>query len=319
VNLGVLYVGSRMAISGQLRVGELIAFNTISSYFLNPVEELLGLQNELQMAKVANSRLNQIILAEPEIEVGTKKMVLRRNSEIYLQHVSFEYKYGQHILEDICLGVRVNEPLAIVGLSGSGKTTIAKLLAGFYKPTEGIVTVDGVNVSKFCRSSVRSNIAYLPQTPYIFSGSVLENILLGRKSDGDPLEVATYAAEVAEIDHDIRQLPDGYNTILSENSGLSGGQLQRISIARMVASDASIIIMDESTSNLDVLTESKVFSNLMGIDGKTLIFIAHRLEIAKKINHIVLIDEGNVIEEGTHDELMSKHGDYYSLWNGIEK
>lgn len=318
VNLLVLYIGGKMAISGQMRVGELIAFNALSAYFLNPIEELLGLQNQLQTAKVANARMNQVLFAKSEVSCGKKTLMLQENSVLRMNNVSFEYKYGQKVVNNLSFSIEVGQPTAIVGLSGSGKTTIAKLLSGFYRPGQGSVTIDECDLSEFSKESRSSNIIYLPQTPYIFSGSILDNILLGTSSAENPEKTASDAAKMAEIDADISKLPDAYDTVLSENSGLSGGQLQRIAIARAIACSASVIIMDESTSNLDILTETRIFNNLMSLHNKTLIFIVHRLEIAKKLDNIILIKQGQVIERGSHKELMDRQGAYYRLWQEMK-
>ncbi len=314
ITLVVLYFGAVMAIKGQISVGQLVAFNALMGYFLGPVQAIINLQNDLQDATVANKRLNQVLLAPAEAK-NQQTVPLRENdlaNQIEFAHVSFEYKYGQPILQDINLKINRHESVAVVGFSGSGKTTLAKLLVNFYQPTTGKILINGQDISTLSQPDLRNYVTYLPQTPYIFSGSVIENIALGLRQTPDMATIIR-AAKLAEIHDDIEKLPDGYLTNLSEDSGLSGGQMQRIAVARAIISDAPIMIFDESTSNLDLLTEKRILNNLMGLKDKTLIFIAHRLEVARKADRIIVMDKGQIIENGTHQELLKDHGDYYQL------
>lgn len=314
IALAILYFGSLMAIKNQITLGQLVAFNSLMGYFLGPIEAIINLQNDLQDAKVANKRLNQVLLAPSETKAENTVTLKDKGSinQIEFSNVSFEYKYGQSILKNINLKVNRNESIAIVGFSGSGKTTLAKLLVNFYKPTTGKVLVNGQDISMVNQKDLRNYITYLPQSPYVFSGSVVENIALGTRETPD-METIVRAAKIAEIHNDIEKLPNGYMTNLSEDSGLSGGQMQRIAIARAIVSDAPIMIFDESTSNLDLLTEKRILNNLMSLKNKTLIFIAHRLEVARKADRVVVMNAGKVIENGTHTSLLKKHGDYYQL------
>ncbi|MCV3740204.1 peptide cleavage/export ABC transporter [Lentilactobacillus hilgardii] len=314
ITLAILYFGSLMAIKGQISLGQLVAFNSLMGYFLGPVEAIINLQNDLQNAKVANKRLNQVLLAPVE-EKQKCPMALRENDladQIEFSKVSFEYKYGQSILKNINLKIKRNESVAIVGFSGSGKTTLAKLLVNFYKPITGKVLINGQDIRFVTQKDLRNYVTYLPQTPFIFSGSVIENIALGLRKTPN-METIIRAARLAEIHKDIEKLPNGYMTNLSENSGLSGGQMQRIAVARAIISDAPVMIFDESTSNLDLLTEKRILNNLMGIKNKTLIFIAHRLEVARKADRIIVMNDGQIIENGTHKDLINEHGNYYQL------
>ena len=315
ITLSILYFGSVMAINGQISIGQLVAFNALLGYFMNPIVSIISLQNDLQTARTANSRLNQVLLVSPENNDSEERISLSNTEKLNIEisKVSFEYKYEQEILHKISLKIKSGESVAVVGLSGSGKTTLAKLLVKFYNPTKGNIFINNHDLSTIGNEEIRANIKYLPQTPYIFSGSVLDNIRLGSKDSLSMTEVRR-AAKIAEIDDFISSLPNGYETILSEDAGLSGGQLQRLAIARTLLSDAKVLIFDESTSNLDLLTEQKILNNLLAIKGKTMIFIAHRLEIAKKVNHIIVMEKGEVLEEGTHQQLIDKKGRYYDLW-----
>jgi len=318
ITLMVLYIGARMAIRGSISIGQLMAFNALLGYLMSPIEEIIGLQSDLQTAKVANKRLNQVLLipGEKSEEVSTTIIADEGVESIEFKNVCFEYKYGQPVLQNVNLGVKKGEKIAIVGLSGSGKTTLAKMLVGFYQANSGQIEVNGVDIKSINKKDLRKNIAYLPQTPYIFSGSVLDNILLGENKKNINISEVVCVAKLAGIHEDIEALPDGYSTNLSEDSGLSGGQLQRIAIARTLLTGSSVMIFDESTSNLDVLTEKIIIDNLINFSERTIIFIAHRLEVAKKADRIVVMNHGKIMEIGTHEELMKKHGNYYNLWEG---
>ncbi|EEI20735.1 putative ATP synthase F0, A subunit, partial [Lentilactobacillus buchneri ATCC 11577] len=184
IELTVLYVGSPMAIRGQITIGKLVAFSSLSGYFLGPIEAIINLQGDLQTARVANKRLNQVMRIEPETKLDKNLVELSENSQtnqIIFSDISFEYKYGQEILHDINLRISRNESTAIVGLSGSGKTTLLKLLVGFYQPSKGTICINNQNIATLKKKSIRTYINYVPQTPYIFSGSVRENIALATK------------------------------------------------------------------------------------------------------------------------------------------
>lgn len=311
-NLLILYFGSFMAIKGAITAGQLVTFTALMSYFLEPIQSLINLQNELQTASVANKRINQVMEAVPERlgEISESILLNGTDNVINLEGVSFEYKYGQEVLHNINLHIRRHRSLAIVGLSGSGKSTLAKILVNFYTPKTGNVEIDGHDIRDIDNRSLRSYICYLPQTPHVFSGTVMENILLGNDSatEADVFKVA----KVAEIHNEILDLPLGYQTQLSDDSGLSGGQLQRISIARTLLSPAKIIILDESTSNLDIETEKKILENIHRLH-MTVIFIAHRLQVAKQADDIVVMRNGKIIEHGAQSKLLEQKGKYYEL------
>ncbi|WP_288530544.1 peptide cleavage/export ABC transporter [uncultured Secundilactobacillus sp.] len=312
VNLSILFIGAMFAIHGQMTVGQLMAFNALLGYFLGPVEEIINLQDELQTAKIANARLNQVLLAPAEEDSAERqKKALTSFDSLEYKGVSFEYKYGQEILHKISFNVARGESVALVGFSGSRKTTLAKLLVNFYRPTSGSILVNGTKTTEIRNKDLRQMVAYLPQSPYIFSGTIAENIALSNPQIS-PDQIIN-AAKIAGIHQDILKLSDGYETHVSEGSSLSGGQLQRIAIARAVASPAQVLILDESTSNLDLLTEKRVLQNLLAMPDKTVIFIAHRLEVAKQVNKVVVMTDGRVIEQGTHQQLVKLAGAYHNL------
>ena len=201
----------------------------------------------------------------------------------------------------------------IGGSSGSGKSTMVKLLVDFFSPSEGKLTFNGFDSTKIDKHVLRSYVNYVPQTPYIFSGTIKENLLLGSRPDITEEDVLK-ACQIAEIGSEIEQLPLQFETKMDENAKiLSGGQKQRLTIARALLSPAKVLIFDEATSGLDTITEKKVVDNLMKLKDKAIIFIAHRLAIAQRTNNIVVIDHGQIVEQGSYDELMQKHGFYYNL------
>ncbi|MBO2705798.1 peptide cleavage/export ABC transporter [Lactiplantibacillus plantarum] len=314
----ILYFGSILVVRGDISVGQLVAFNLLLGYFMKPLEDLINIQNNIQAARTAYMRLNQIFKSPIEVledKNGDTEAFEKKKPIIELSNVAFEYKYDQQVLDDISMSIFSGSSVAIVGLSGSGKSSLAKILAGFYAPTNGEIKLHGQNLTIASIKNLRNVVTYLPQSPYIFSGTVADNISLGARDEVSQ-ERVEWAAKCAEIHTDILKFTDGYNTKLSSDGGLSGGQRQRISIARALLSDSPVIIFDESTSNLDTMTERKILENILNIAGKTMIFIAHRLNVAKKMENIFVVGNGRILEHGNHDELMENHGEYYRAWEG---
>lgn len=314
----ILYLGSILVIHGDLSVGQLVAFNLLLGYFMKPLEDLINIQNNVQDARTAYMRLNQVFKSPIEVLEDTKvntKIFTKKIPIIELSNVAFEYKYNQQVLTDISMSIFSGGSVAIVGLSGSGKSSLAKILAGFYAPTNGEIKLNGKSLTIASIKNLRNVVTYLPQSPYIFSGTVADNISFGSQDEVSQDRVE-WAAKCAEIHTDILKFTDGYNTKLSADGGLSGGQRQRISIARALLSDSPIIIFDESTSNLDTMTERKILENILHITGKTMIFIAHRLNVARKMESIFVVGNGKILEHGNHTELMKNQGDYYHAWEG---
>lgn len=228
--------------------------------------------------------------------------------------IHYKYEYGQDILSDINLTIKQGSKIALVGISGSGKSTLAKMMVNFYSPNQGEIRLGDMNLNQIDKKSLRQHINYLPQQPYVFNGTILENLLLGAK-EGTTREDILRAVELAEIREDIERMPLNYQTELtSDGTGISGGQRQRIALARALLTDAPILILDEATSSLDILTEKRIVDNLMNLD-KTLIFIAHRLTIAERVEKVVVLDRGKIVEEGNHADLLAQNSFYTHLVN----
>ena len=294
----------------------MLTFNALLSYFTNPLESIINLQPKLQMARVANNRLNEVYLVESEFK-EQRHLTERHLIEgpIRVRDVSFKYGFGQDVLKNINLEVPENAKYTIVGMSGSGKSTLAKLLVGFYPvdADKGTITFNGIPVKDINLTTLRQYIEYVPQDPFIFSGTVLENLTLGSRSDVSEQDL-TQACLAAEIAAAIANLPQQWQTKLSESGSiLSGGQKQRLAIARALLSPAKVLIFDESTSSLDTITERKIVDRLLAMTDRTIIFVAHRLTIAAKTEQIVVMDHGKIVEQGDHATLLAQDGYYARL------
>ncbi|EGP65777.1 ABC-type bacteriocin transporter [Streptococcus sp. oral taxon 056 str. F0418] len=315
LNVLILWVGATLVMDQKISLGQLITYNTLLVYFTNPLENIINLQTKLQAARVANERLNEVYLVQSEFE--EEKLIqdlslLQANIEF--RGVSYKYGYGKNVLSDIEFSIPAGSKTSFVGISGSGKTTLAKMLVNFYDPNQGEICLGGVNLNQLDKKALRQYINYLPQQPYVFNGTILENLLLGAR-EGTSQEDILRAVELAEIRADIERMPLNYQTELTaDGAGISGGQRQRIALARALLTDAPVLILDEATSSLDILTEKRIIDNLMQLD-KTIIFIAHRLTIAERSEKVVVLDQGRIVESGSHQELLEKEGFYYHLVN----
>ncbi|WP_173212399.1 MULTISPECIES: peptide cleavage/export ABC transporter [unclassified Streptococcus] len=315
LNIVILWFGAQIVMTGKISIGQLITFNTLLSYFTNPLENIINIQTKLQSAKVANNRLNEVYLVESEFK---KTQTLTDSQflagDICFEDISYKYGFGRDTLNNINLTIKQGDKVSIVGISGSGKTTLAKMIVNFFEPYKGRITINKNDLKMIDKKVLRQHINYLPQQAYIFSGSILENLTLGANQMIGQEDIIK-ACEIAEIRQDIEQMPMGYQTELSDGAGLSGGQKQRIALARALLTKAPVLILDEATSGLDVLTEKKVIENLMAMTDKTIIFVAHRLSISERTNQVIVLNQGKVIETGSHQELMTKQGFYYHLFS----
>ena len=315
LNVLILWFGAQLVMSSKISIGQLITFNTLLSYFTTPMENIINLQTKLQSAKVANNRLNEVYLVESEFQVQENPVHSHfLMGDIEFDDLSYKYGFGRDTLTDINLTIKQGDKVSLVGVSGSGKTTLAKMIVNFFEPYKGHISINHQDIKNIDKKILRRHINYLPQQAYIFNGSILENLTLGGNNMISQEDILK-ACELAEIRQDIERMPMGYQTQLSDGAGLSGGQKQRIALARALLTKAPVLILDEATSALDVLTEKKVIDNLMSLTDKTILFVAHRLSIAERTNRVIVLDQGKIIEVGSHQELMQAQGFYHHLFN----
>lgn len=309
------WIGSLMIFKGTLSLGQLISFITLSGYFLGPLSRLLTLQQFLQEAAIASDRLSEILDMPEESEEEKDLMEFDRiKGKIEVKNLSFSYGTRGAALKNVSLKIMPGQKVAFVGTSGSGKTTMTKLLMKFYKPENGEIFVDGINSRDIDTKSFRKCIGYVPQDVLLFSGTILENILWG--SEGAGIKDAVLAAHAAEASEFISRLPDRYGTVVGERGAtLSGGERQRISLARVLLRRPSLMILDEATASLDSLSERAIMDTIHRNGGKsTMIIVAHRLSTIRNCDRIFVFDKGRIVESGTHEELIEKKGKYHQMW-----
>lgn len=317
LNLVVLTIGAMLVMRNHLSVGQLMTYNALLAYFVNPLQDVINLQTKLQSARVANNRLNEVYLIKSEFDKKRPIVnVENLSGDISFKNIDYQYGYGQKVLDNINLNIKFGDKLTIVGMSGSGKSTLMKLLVGFFEPNKGEIFLNSHSLKDVNRHTLRTYINYTPQEPYVFSGTILENLKLGNRENITQADIVN-ACKIAMIYKDIEKMPLQFDTKLDEmGSILSGGQRQRLTIARALLSSAKVLIFDEATSGLDAITERKLVDNLLKLKDKTIIFIAHRLAIARRTNNIVVLNDGKIVEQGSHKDLMVEKGYYYDLVMG---
>lgn len=312
----ILWIGTLQVLNGKISFGELLTFNALLVYFLNPIENIINLQPTLQTAVVAAERLSEILdLSLEKAEDEHKKInPSSLNGKIEFKNVDFRYGTRQLILKNINMIINKGERVALVGESGSGKTTIAKLLLNFYQCEKGEIIVNGYNLLDINVEALRDKIAYISQETFLFNGTIIENLKLGNPYL--TYEEIIEACKKAQIHDFINSLPLRYNTLVEENgSNFSGGQKQRLSIARAILRKPEILIMDEATSNLDSITEKAIEKTIHEFsEGMITIIIAHRLSTIMRCDNIYILEKGEIKEQGNHNELLEKQGLYYELW-----
>ncbi|HWV22732.1 MAG TPA: peptidase domain-containing ABC transporter, partial [Thermomicrobiales bacterium] len=307
----LLWIGALRVLDGSMSLGTMLALQALAASVLTPLTSLVANAQQFQMVGAHLERLGDVLEAEPEPTGGIDVEVTGR---IALDNVSFRYDdRSRHVLRNISLEIEPGQKIALVGRTGSGKSTLAKLLLGLYEPTAGEVRYDGVSMQHLNRGTLRRQLGVVMQDPVLFSGSIRENITFNDASLTQ--EQVVEAATLAAIHDEISAFPMGYDTWLSEGGGgLSGGQRQRLALARALAHHPCIVLLDEATSSLDVATEARIERNLRDTEA-TRIVIAHRLSTIRDADQILFLEDGMIVERGSHDELMELEGQYAALVN----
>ncbi len=308
--------GAFAAVKGLLSVGQLSSFLSYANQYTKPFNEISGVITELQNALASAARVFELIDEEPEVPEKPDAAVLSNaKGEVSLEHVYFSYNPETALIEDMNLKVRQGQRVAIVGPTGCGKSTVINLLMRFYDVDSGSIQVDGTDVRHMTRQSLRTSYGMVLQETWLKSGTIRENIAYGRPDAAE--EEIILAAKEAHAHGFIRRMPEGYDTIISEDGGnLSQGQKQLLCIARVMLCLPPMLILDEATSSIDTRTEIKIqkaFGKMM--EGRTSFIVAHRLSTIKEADVILVMRDGHIIEQGTHDSLISQNGFYAQLYN----
>jgi ATP-binding cassette, subfamily B, multidrug efflux pump len=311
----VLWLGGREVLLGRITVGKFVAFNTYMVQLTWPIIALGWVINIFQRGTASMGRINELLIEKPEIvdtpKPGTPQEI---SGEIEFRNLSYAYN-GSKVLHDVNLRIPAGSSLAIVGPTGSGKTTLVNLIARVYDAPPGTVLIDGRPIRDYPLEALRRSIGFVPQETFLFSDTIRENIAFG--TDGVTDEQIRNAAEGASIAADIESFPERYGTIVGERGiTLSGGQKQRTAIARAIIRDPRILILDDALSSVDTHTEDKILNHLREImQGRTTIFISHRVSTVRNADQIAVLHGGRLVELGTHDQLIAQNGYYTDLYN----
>jgi ATP-binding cassette subfamily B protein len=308
-------LGGWLALQGLVSVGTIATFINYGQNFTSPLRQIANLYNSIQAALAGAERVFEIIDTAPEVpDLPDAISPGKIKGEVRIENLSFSYTPGTPIIKHFSLEARAGQTIALVGPTGAGKTTIINLLTRFYEAQEGSIAIDGVDIRRLKKASLRRSLGLVLQDTFLFADTVMENIRYGRLEATD--EECIEAAKLAEADHFIRQLPEGYATNLSERAGnLSLGQRQLLSISRAILADPAILILDEATSSVDTRTELRIQKALLRLmEGRTSFVIAHRLSTIRDADKVVVIDSGKIVEQGNHQELLDKRGFYYRLY-----
>lgn len=314
--VAVAVAGGYLAIQGTITVGNIQSFIQYNKQFTQPINQIAQISSMLQAMVAAAERVFEFLEEDEEkntAKQGTSVEQLKGN--VKFDHVKFGYDAEKTIINDFNCDVKDGQKIAIVGPTGAGKTTMVKLLMRFYDVTDGAILVDGINIKDFERGELRKMFGMVLQDTWLFGGTVKENIKYGKEDATD--DEVIQAAKAAHVHHFIKTLPNGYNSVLNEeSSNVSAGQKQLLTIARVILTDPKVLILDEATSSIDTRTEiqiQKAMDNLM--EGRTSFIIAHRLSTIKNADLILVMNHGDIVEQGTHEELLAKGGFYSDLYN----
>lgn len=316
----VLGIGGYFVVDGSMTVGELTAFALYITSFFAPIQTLVQLYNSYQQGQAAARKLRQLLLEKPSVEEAENaKQMSKLAGNITFKNVNFEYEPNKQVLHDVNFNIQAGQTLAIVGPTGGGKSTIAKLISRFYDPTTGEIQIDGKPLRGLGIESYRSQIAIVPQEPFLFYGSIADNLKVANpKASAADMEGAIDNAGLSEM---ISNLPMGLDTPCHERgASFSAGERQLLALARVFIAKPQLLILDEATSNLDLKSESKIETALdLLLEGKTAVLIAHRLSTAQRGDQIAVVEQGKIVEIGTHEKLLTLEGSYQTLFNAWQK
>jgi subfamily B ATP-binding cassette protein HlyB/CyaB len=313
VTVATLWLGARLVIDGDLTVGQLIAFNMLASRVAQPVMRLAQLWTDFQQTGISVQRLGDILNTRTELAGASRASLPAIAGRIEFDQLAFRYRPDSpEVLRGVSLAVEPGEVIGIVGRSGSGKSTLAKLVQRLYVPERGRILIDGVDLALADPVWLRRQIGVVLQENVLFNRTIRENIALS--DPGAPMEAVIQSARTAGAHEFILELPEGYDTVVGEHGAtLSGGQRQRIAIARALITNPRILIFDEATSALDYESERVIQDNMKLIcQGRTVLIIAHRLSAVRHANRIVVLERGQIVESGSHDELLTHQAGYYT-------
>jgi ABC-type multidrug transport system fused ATPase/permease subunit len=315
VSATVLIVGGQMLLDRSMSTGEFVSFTLFMGFMVAPVFQMVGIGTQITEAFAGLDRMHEVLEEQPEDLDAQRAVQLDRiTGHVRFEDVTFEYETAKPVLRGVSLNAIPGTVTALVGSSGSGKSTLISLVAAFAKPTSGLVSVDGVDLSTIRLDSYRSQLGVVLQDNFLFDGSVKENILFGRPSASD--DEVHRAAEIARVDEFALKMEKGFDTIVGERGvKLSGGQRQRVAIARAILADPRILILDEATSSLDTESETLIQEGLAALmRGRTTFAIAHRLSTIRNADQILVLEAGQIVERGTHMQLMEHQGRYFDLY-----